>query len=201
MKTHIKIILILLSAFFSQNSFAASTITPLSVGLMPPVQFPSADYMVTGLRASLLYGHHRNVYGLDFGVLGNITDQSFKGLAVSGLFNNTRGETSILGLQLAGLTNINQGKTAVYGVQVALGLNLNTADSDVIGLQIAAANHAPFTDIFGVQAGIYNRAKEVYGLQIGLVNFADNLHGIQIGLVNFNNKGLLGVSPILNVGF
>ncbi len=201
MKTHLLLILAAVVSLFSAHSFAASSITPLSLGLVPPVQFPSNDFTITGLRASVLYGHHRSVYGVDVGLLGNITDQSFRGLAVSGLFNNTRGETSILGLQFAGVTNINQGGTTVYGVQLALGLNYNSADSDVIGLQLAAANHAPFTDVFGVQAGIYNRAKEVYGLQIGVVNFADNLHGIQLGLINFNNKGLLGVSPILNVGF
>jgi hypothetical protein len=201
MKTHIKIFIIIVAAFFSNHAWAASAISPVSVGIMPPVQFPTDDFAVTGFRLSLLYGHHRNVYGLDVGLLGNITDQSFTGLGVSGLFNNTRGTTNIIGLQFAGLTNINTGKTTVYGIQAALGLNYQTADSDVIGFQFAAANHVPFTDIFGFQAGLYNRAKEVYGVQIGIVNIAESLHGIQIGLINFNNKGLVSVCPIINIGF
>jgi hypothetical protein len=87
-------------------------------------------------------------------------------------------------------------------VQFALGVNYNSAASSVSGLQAALlANIAPFTDIYGVQFGLYNRAKDVYGLQLGLVNVADNLHGVQIGLVNFNHKGTFVVSPILNVGF
>jgi hypothetical protein len=90
----------------------------------------------------------------------------------------------------------------VYGLQLALGANFNQAASKVVGLQFALlANIAPHTDIYGVQAGLYNRAKDVYGFQIGLVNVADNLHGIQIGLVNFNKKGPFAISPILNVGF
>lgn len=201
MKIYIKVFLIIGALVLSIKTFAASAITPLSYGIMPPVQFPSEDFAVTGLRLSLLYGHHRNVYGLDVGVLGNTTDQSFSGIAVSGLFNNTRGNTTVLGLQFADVTNINTGKTSVYGVQAALGMNYQSADSDVVGLQVAIANHAPFTDIFGFQAGLYNRAKEVYGFQLGLVNIAENLHGVQLGLINFNNKGLISVCPFLNIGF
>ncbi|KYG65877.1 hypothetical protein AZI86_02045 [Bdellovibrio bacteriovorus] len=200
MKTHIKIIFVVFAVFFSNHVMAATTITPLAVGIVPPVQFPSDDFTITGFRLSLLYGHHRNVYGLDVGALGNITDQTFTGLAVSGLFNKTGGQTTILGLQFAGVANINTNKVSAYGLQVAL-MNYQSADSDIVGLQLAAGNHAPFTDVFGVQAGLYNRAKEVYGLQLGVVNIAENLHGIQIGLINFNNKGLISVCPILNVGF
>jgi hypothetical protein len=187
------------SIFFAIQSEAA--VTPLSVGIAPPVQFPPSDFTITGLRVSALWGHHRDLYGVDVGMLGNITDQTFTGLGVSGLFNYTKGTTTILGLQLAGLTNINTNKTEVYGVQAALGLNSNTAASSLVGVQLAAANLSPFMDIYGLQAGLYNRAKDVYGFQIGVVNVADNLHGIQIGLINFNTKGLIGVSPLLNIGF
>jgi hypothetical protein len=180
---------------------AWSAVTPLSVGIAPPVQFPPDDFSVTGLRASVLWGHHRDLYGVDLGVLGNITDQTFTGIGVAGVFNATHGSTTALGLQLAGLTNINTGKTSVYGVQAALGLNLNTVASQVAGVQLALANVSPFTDIYGLQLGVYNKAQEVYGFQIGLINVASDLHGIQIGLLNFNQKGLFAVAPILNVGF
>ncbi len=125
----------------------------------------------------------------------------FRVLAVSGLFNKTGGDTTILGLQLAGAANINTNKVNAYGVQMALGMNYQSADSNIVGLQLAAGNHAPFTDIYGAQVGLYNRAKEVYGFQLGIVNIAENLHGIQLGLINFNNKGLISVCPILNIGF
>ncbi|UYL08369.1 hypothetical protein B9G69_015105 [Bdellovibrio sp. SKB1291214] len=180
-------------------SFAA--FTPLSVNIVPPVQFPPQDFSVTGLRASLLYGHQRDMYGFDFGVLGNITDQDFVGVAVSGIFNATYGTTRVIGLQLAGFGNYNQQKTSVVGVQAALAMNYNVAESSIYGLQLAMANINPAASIYGLQLGVYNRARVVYGIQLGLVNIADNLHGIQIGLANFNNSGPFKISPILNVGF
>lgn len=195
----IKIIFLAFTLLWFAPSRAA--VTPLSVGIVPPVQFPPADFMVAGIRVSALWGHHRDMYGLDLGLLGNITDQTFTGVAASGIFNYTQGETNILGLQLAGLVNYNAQKTSVYGLQLALLLNSNKAASKVVGIQLALANTSAFTDIYGLQVGIYNRAKDVYGFQFGLVNVADNLHGIQIGLINFNHKGLIGMCPVINVGF
>ena len=200
MKKYFKIILLAFSFFIFSFSWAG--VSPLAVSLVPPLEFPPADFTVTGARLSVLWGHQRNFYGVDLGLGGNITDLEYKGLAISGLFNNTRGTTTILGLQLAGIANINESKTHVYGLQVALGANYNESESTVSGLQIALlTNLSAFTDIYGAQIGLYNRAKDVYGLQIGLVNVAESLHGIQIGLLNFNHKGTFVVSPILNAGF
>ncbi len=188
--------------FLTSAKEARAAFTPLSIGVAPPLQLPPSDFAVTGARVSLLWGHHRSLYGVDLGLLGNITDLNFAGAAVSGVFNLTHGTTQVLGLQLAGITNINTNKTTVLGFQLAGLLNQNTAQSSVAGLQAAlAANIAPFTTIYGVQAAIYNRAQEVYGLQIGLINVTENLHGVQIGLLNFNHKGLFTVAPFLNVGF
>lgn len=175
--------------------------SPLSVSVLPPVQFPPSDFSITGVRASVFWGNHRDIYGLDFGLLGNVTQQDFTGLAVSGLTNITHGTTTAIGMQLAGLVNYNTNKTRVYGLQAALGMNYNTAESSVTGLQLALANISPNTDIRGFQFGIYNNARNVAGFQIGLVNFTQNLSGIQIGLLNFNHTGFFKVSPILNVGF
>lgn len=183
-------------------NFASAAVSPVSVSIVPPIQFPPGDFNVTGVRASALWGKHRSVYGIDVGLLGNFTEQTFTGVAVAGGFNKTGGNTTITGFQIAGGANINTNKTTVVGVQAALGMNYNTAAATVSGLQLALlANISPFTDIYGFQVGLYNKAKEVYGVQLGLVNVADNLHGIQIGLVNFNAKGPFAISPILNVGF
>lgn len=182
-------------------SEANAALSPLSVGLVPPIQFPPSDFSVTGFRASLLWGRHRDVYGLDLGLLGNITDQSFTGIAVSGLFNATHGTTNIIGLQAAGLANFNTNKTSVYGLQIAALLNKNDAESSLSGVQFALANLSPNMNIYGVQLGVYNKARAVYGFQIGLVNSCTNLHGLQIGLINFHDQGLFAVSPILNFGF
>jgi hypothetical protein len=182
------------------SCLAQAAITPIAVSIIPPVQFPPSDFSITGARISLM-GHHRSVYGLDLGLLGNTTDLDFYGLAISGVYNYTKGTTVAIGAQLAGLANYNNSKTSVIGLQAALLANINRAESKVVGLQFALANLSDHTDIYGVQMGLYNVADEVYGLQIGLVNVANNLHGLQIGLVNFHNKGTFVVAPILNAGF
>lgn len=195
-----KLISILLLTLTAHMSHAA--MSPLSVGVVPPVQFPPGDFSVTGLRTSLFYGQHRDMYGLDIGVLGNITEQRFVGLGVSGLFNITRGQASILGLQFAGVTNVATQKMNVVGVQMAGLVNSLSAESSVNGLQVAIlANLAAHTTIRGIQLGLYNRARTVHGVQLGLVNVTDSLRGIQIGLVNFHHTGIFAVSPIINVGF
>jgi len=157
--------------------------TPISLGLVPPAQFPPPRFTVNGLRLTGIYGISRRVRGIDLALLGNSTDEEFAGLAVSGLMNINHGTTKVIGLQLAGLANINKGAGKVYGFQIAL------------------ANMSKFTDINGVQLGLYNRARNVRGLQIGIINHAASLVGIQIGLANFNEGGPFGVSPIINAGW
>lgn len=180
---------------------AQAAFSPISLSILPPVQFPAEDFNITGLRLSVLWGRQRDIYGLDLGVIGNMTNQTFVGTAVSGLFNINRGMTTILGAQVAGGANISKQKTNIFGVQLALGLNSLEAASSVTGLQLAMANLSPHTNIYGVQAGIYNVADQVYGFQIGLVNVVNNLHGLQIGLLNFHHQGLFSVSPVINFGF
>jgi hypothetical protein len=199
MKKNLLIQLILGLAFLGSGAHAA--MSPVAVSIIPPVQFPPSDFSITGLRANLLYGSHRDVFGLDFGVVGNRTTQDFVGLGIAGGFNWTEGTTKIIGLQAAGVANVNTQKTDVYGVQIALVTNYNSASSSVTGLQLAAANISKHTNVYGVQAGIYNSAQAIYGFQIGLVNVAENVHGLQIGLINFHHKGLFVVSPIINFGW
>jgi hypothetical protein len=196
-----KLILLAGIALLTLSSSAMGAVSPLSVAIVPPVQFPPQDFNVAGLRVSALWGKHRQMYGFDFGAIGNITDQSFVGLAVGGLFNSTGGASTILGLQATAGLNINRQKTSVYGAQIAL-VNSNLATSSVVGIQVgAAANLSGHTKIYGLQVGLYNHAEEVFGFQIGLINKTTSLHGLQIGLINFHEKGIFSVCPIINVGF
>ncbi len=201
----VMVLILLASLFFldlilnAQNANAA--VSPVSIGLVPPIQFPSNEYAITGARISLLWGHQRNVYGLDLGLIGNITDQDFTGLGVSGLFNITHGTTTALGLQAALGANYNTNKTTVIGLQAALGANVNTAESTINGLQLALVNLSEHSTINGFQLGLYNKAQTVHGVQIGVINVVNNLHGLQIGVLNFNSTGMFAVSPILNFGF
>lgn len=157
--------------------------TPISLGLVPPAQFPPSYFEVNGIRISGIYGIDRQMRGLDFGLIANSTEQEFVGTAVSGIMNLNHDRHKVIGLQLAGILNLNKGTGSVYGIQAAL------------------VNASKYTDIYGVQLGLYNRAKSVHGFQIGLINVTENLRGIQLGLANFNAGGPFGVSPLINAAF
>ena len=180
---------------------ASAAFSPLAIGLFAPVQFPPSDFSVTGLRLNIFLGDHRDVYGVNLGLFGSMTEQQFVGLGVSGLFNYNKGATSAVFLQAAGVANVNVNKASVVGVQVAGVINSNVAESSIVGIAFAPVNLSPNTKIYGVSAGIYNSDNEVFGFQIGLINMVDHLHGLQIGLVNINRQGLFYIAPILNVGF
>lgn len=182
-------------------STAHAAVSPLGISIIDPVQFPPSDFDIMGARASVVYGKNRDVTGLDLGLIGNITTGKFSGAAVSGVFNSTKGQSTILGFQLAGLGNFNSEKISVYGIQAALVSNYNSAESSVTGLQFSLANISANTTINGFQVGLYNKARSVRGLQIGLINMTQNLSGIQIGLLNFYQEGFFKIAPILNVGF
>jgi hypothetical protein len=194
--------LALLTGFGLANHSHAA-LSPVGIGLFPPLQFPFEDTAIVGVRANLLWGKHRNVSGFDVGVLMNTTTINFSGLLqVAGLINHNKGSTGILGAQIGGLANINKNKARIYGIQASAGVNYSGAESTLVGLAIAPiANHAPHSKIVGAQIGLYNKARSVYGFQIGLINSAENLHGLQIGLINFHANGLFAVCPAINFGF
>ncbi len=192
--------ILVLSTLFAPG-LASAAMSPLAFSIVPPVQFPAKDFSVTGLRASALWGNHKNVYGLDLGLIGNMTEGQMTGISASGIFNLNKGQTTAVLLQAAGVANINVAKARVVGVQLAGIINRNRAESSVFGLQVAPVNLAEFTTINGFQVGIYNRARQVNGFQIGLINVADSVRGLQIGLINVHKQGLFAVAPILNFGF
>jgi hypothetical protein len=192
---------VLAATLLIRSGAAWAGLSPVGLSLIPPLQFPGSEFTIVGARASVFWGDHRKVYGFDVGAIGNITEGDFGGVAVSGVFNTTRGTTTVLGLQAAGGANINSGKLHVLGVQVAGLFNSNSAEASIIGVNVAGVNLSPHAVIGGFQVGVYNRAHEVFGFQIGVVNETDLLHGFQIGVVNINHQGLFAVSPALNVGF
>lgn len=190
----------LFTVFFFLVPIANAAMAPAALSIFPPIEFPPKDRTIAGVRASVLWGKHMNVYGFDFGILGNISDGSFGGLAVSGIFNVTHSTTTVIALQAAGIINMNMGKTHIVGFQIAP-VNYNKESASILGLAFGLANIEDHTNVYGFQVGIYNTALNVYGFQIGLINSADTLHGIQIGLLNFHRTGLFPVSPGINIGF
>jgi hypothetical protein len=190
-----------LVSVFCASSFAA--MSPIGVSVIPPLQFPTEEVSITGVRLGVLWSNHRNVYGADLGVIGGSTSLHFGGVAqASGLLNYNKGSASVVGLQFSGGANINGTAARVFGIQAA-SFNNNRGESLLVGVGLGVlANASPHMTVVGVQAaGLYNSARTVNGLQIGLINVADVLRGLQIGLVNIHKQGLFKVCPILNFGF
>ena len=57
--------------------------TPVMVSLVTPVQAPSSDYDVSGVRLSLVYGQSRGFTGLDLGIANRATED-FTGIGIGG---------------------------------------------------------------------------------------------------------------------
>jgi len=83
-----------------------------------------------------------------------MTYQSFKGTAVSLLFNYNKVAADIIGFQIAGLANINGTGSSLYGIQLGL--------------------YNKVTHAYGIQLGLINVAKNLHGIQIGLINFNES---------------------------
>jgi hypothetical protein len=129
---------------------AIESLSPIVIGLFPPVQFPGTEFGVTGLRLTMV-GVNREARGFDLGILGNVTNQTFKGAAIAGLFNYNRVSADIIGFQLAAIANINGTSSRLYGFQIGL--------------------FNKVSKVYGLQVGLFNVAHELHGFQIGLLNF------------------------------
>jgi len=168
-----------------QQEFAAA--------LVPAVQTPMSDVTISLARFSLLYGCHQNVYGLDFGVVGNIVTDDFVGFAFSGVFNYVGRSRS--SFQLAGL--LNRCGEDFAGLQMSLGANYT--GQDFAGLQLGCVNIAE--RMVGMQFAVLNKARRGTGFQLGGVNVAEQFTGVQIGIINLNLDSSVPMSPIFNCYF
>ena len=187
--------------------------TPAMISLVTPVQAPSHDFDVAGIRLSFVYGECGQFKGLDLGI-ANRASGAFRGVGIGGA--NLAGGC-LYGGQI-GLVNWNGNASREWdkvskGGQVGL---LNYADS-FCGLQDGVVNIAGgrFT---GLQSGILNITEDLYGCecgawvflavnvangsvrgcQLGLVNYAEKMDmGLQIGLINIISQG--GWAPVLPI--
>ncbi len=186
---------------FSANSIWAEEVWVVGGGTAAGIQTPSEEDSIMGIRMSIGYAENKRMYGFDFGTIGNMTKDDFRGMAISGIFNITGGRADVILMQAAGGINWNIKRTQVFGTQFAIGVNVNQERADIYGLQMGLIGNFGNNNIYGFQMGMYNQANQVYGFQVGLVNRAVSLTGIQLGLLNFVEKGWLKFFPFLNVGF
>ena len=140
--------------------------TPAMVSLVTPVQAPSSDVDVAGIRFSLIYGECGGFKGLDLGIA-----------------NRTRGEFTGVGI---GGANIADG--AFCGGHIGL-VNWNenaSRDWDRVskGCQIGLLNRAG--SFCGLQDGVVNVTDGRFtGLQGAFLNFTQDLYGCQCGFYVF----------------
>lgn len=119
-----------------------------------------ADRM-RGLQLGTVNAAHQQ-YGLQVGLLSNISGQSLHGVQIAGITNVTRG--------MAG------------GVQVGM-LNINSGDQR--GFQFGSYNYAD--TLCGFQLGIINVAdRNPKGYQIGFVNMTNERDSRHLGLINIS---------------
>lgn len=152
-------------------------LTPLAVSFVPVAELPSGDWSVAGLRLNLLVGRHRDVWGVDIGVIGSDVTCDGGGLQTAGIFSRCGGDFQ--GVQMSGV--------------------INWTDGEIGGVQVALVNHV--SELSGLQLGFLNVADRGSGVQIGIVNAARALDGLQIGLVNVIRESPVPFFPIANFAF
>lgn len=165
---------------------------PFSLSLFPAAEFPPCDWDVVFLRINLLVGRHRNMYGFDFGSIGNETTGEFVGIQSAGFYNKVGWSEGAL--QFAGI--MNRSERDFVGLQSAL---VNITDGTMAGFQLGLVNRAARLD--GLQIGLFNIAETGSGVQIGLWNSAQSLEGLQIGLANCNSDSTMPFFPVINFAF
>jgi hypothetical protein len=154
--------------------------SPAMLSLATPLQVPSADWDVAGLRINLIYGECVNFDGLDISVVG-------------------RAKGHANGIQLALLANVVDGSS--MSLQIA---PVNVVQGSYAGLQIGAVNYAsslPGAEAQTWQIGIYNGSDYIKGFQLGVINYAGAMYGVQIGLVNIIQNKDIAFLPIINAAF
>lgn len=172
---------------------SAHGISPLGIGILPAVELPSQDWDVALVRLNVFVGCHREVYGLDAGVIGNETVGEFVGVQAAGFYN--RIGYSEGALQFAGIMNRCAGDFA--GLQTAVAANIT--DGTMSGFQFGLVNRAARLD--GLQIGFFNIAETGSGVQIGVWNSAQSLEGLQIGIGNYNADSSMPFFPVVNFAF
>jgi hypothetical protein len=157
MKQIFWVLLVLAASWCGALAEEAVPVSPVMLSLFTPVQVPSSDYDVAGLRINLLYGQCQNLYGVDVGLVNHATGREI-GLAV-------------------GLVNISE--KGFTGLEVGL---VNVAER-VAALQIGIYNGGD--DVSGLQIGLINHARIMRGVQIGAVNVIENNDLPFLPIINF----------------
>ncbi len=149
--------------------------TPFMLSFADPIQVPSHDFNVGGLRLPIIFGQCHDFDGLDVGVVGRATGHAngFQTCAV----NIVDGDG--MGLQANWLAGYVSG--------------------EYCGFQVGTVNYAEKAQ--ALQIGFYNGADFIKGCQIGVINISREMIGMQIGVVNVIQNKDVAFLPIINCYF
>lgn len=159
----------------AQAAPAAHPYTPFMLSFADPVQVPTHDFDVGGLRIPIIYGQSHDFDGLDVGLVGRATGHG-NGLQTCAV-NIVDGDG--MGLQANWLAGYVSG--------------------EYLGFQAGTVNYAEKAQ--ALQIGFYNGAGFIKGCQIGAINIAREMIGVQIGVVNVIQNKDVPFIPILNCYF
>ena len=166
----------------------------IGISFIYPMQYPSQEKNVKGLRISLLGAYNENVEGLDMTFIGiSGTKKSKGGQIIGGGLNFTN---EMDGMQAVGI-GINYSST--FSTYQIAGIGINYAENTTIqiGMSLNAASKSL------TQIGIVNYS-ETTNFQVGFLNITKYLDGIQIGFLNIVLKPTAPygyVLPFFNMSF
>jgi hypothetical protein len=170
------------------------TTSKFGISFIYPMQYPSQEKNVKGLRISLFGAYNENVEGLDmtfFGISG--TKKSKGGQIIGGGLNFTN---EMDGMQAVGI-GINYSSTSSTYQIAGVGINYAENTTAQVGISLNAASKSL------TQIGIVNYS-ETTNFQVGFLNITKYLDGIQIGFLNIVLKPTAPygyVLPFFNMSF
>jgi hypothetical protein len=174
------------SSNYNTSSFGISFIYPM--------QYPSQEKNVKGLRISLFGAYNENVEGLDMTFIGiSGTKKSKGGQIIGGGLNFTN---EMDGMQAVGI-GINYSST--FSTYQIAGVGINYAENTTIqiGMSLNVASKS------STQIGFVNYSEKT-NFQVGFLNITKYLDGIQIGFLNIVLKPTAPygyVLPFFNMSF
>lgn len=120
----------------------------IGVALFSPLQYPTPEDSIKGIRVNAIYADNQDLTGLDLGLIFpfNFVRGNLKGIQFGAIYNRVEGQSS--------------------GIQWGF---VNTTKGDLTGAQLGFVN---FVDgqVTGLQWGFYNQAGSLKGIQLGLIN-------------------------------
>jgi hypothetical protein len=174
------------SSNYNTSSFGISFIYPM--------QYPSQEKNVKGLRISLFGAYNENVEGLDMTFIGISGTNKSKIMQITGGGLNFTNEMD--GMQAVGI-GINYSST--FSTYQIAGVGINYAENTTFqfGMSLNAASKS------STQIGFVNYSEKT-NFQVGFLNITKYLDGIQIGFLNIVLKPTAPygyVLPFFNMSF